>query len=71
MADEVADRQEAPRRPIAVRIAIWSAIATATLVVVAVLAVFALDTGPGRRFLVDRLSGYQTASGLKVDVGGL
>ncbi|MEO7690125.1 MAG: translocation/assembly module TamB domain-containing protein [Sphingomonas sp.] len=71
MADEVADRHEGPRRSIGVRIAIWSAIAIATLVVAAVLAVFALDTGPGRRFLVDRLSGYQTASGLKVEVGGL
>lgn len=71
MADDVADRQEAPRRPIGVRIAIWSAIAVVALMVIAVLAAFALDTGPGRRFLVDRLSGYQTASGLKIEIGGL
>ncbi|MEO6216532.1 MAG: translocation/assembly module TamB domain-containing protein [Sphingomonas sp.] len=71
MADEVVDRQEAPRRPIGVRIAIWSLIAVVAVVAITALAVFALDTGPGRRFLVDRLSGYQTASGLKVEIGGL
>ena len=48
----------------ALRIAKWIGITVATLVLLAVLAVFALDTGPGKRFIVDRLAGFSTASGL-------
>ncbi len=62
----------APRRGFPVgRIAKWVAIALAALLALAVLAVFALNTDPGRRFLVSKLSGYETASGLKVELGRL
>ena len=62
----------APRRrsPIG-RIAKWAAIVIAALLALAVLAVFALNTDPGRRFLTGKLSGYETASGIKVEFGRL
>ncbi|MFA6114755.1 MAG: translocation/assembly module TamB domain-containing protein [Sphingomonas sp.] len=62
----------APRRRFPVgRIAKWVAIVIAALLALAVLAAFALNTDPGRRFLVSKLSGYETASGLKVELGRL
>ncbi|WP_420139617.1 translocation/assembly module TamB domain-containing protein [Sphingomonas sp.] len=48
----------------ALRIVKWAGIAAATLVLLIVLGLLAVDTGPGRRFVVDRLAGYSTASGL-------
>lgn len=51
------------------RIARGAGIALAALSALMTLLVFALDTGPGHRFLVARLSGYQTAAGLKVELG--
>jgi translocation and assembly module TamB len=46
------------------RILKWAGIAIATLVLLIIIGVLAVDTGPGRRFVVDRLAGYNTASGL-------
>ncbi|MEO7169193.1 MAG: hypothetical protein ABIY39_02335, partial [Sphingomonas sp.] len=62
----------APRRRFSIgRIAAWLAIAVAGLLALAIIAVFALNTDSGRRFLVGKLSGYETASGLKVELGRL
>ncbi|MEG3152408.1 translocation/assembly module TamB domain-containing protein [Sphingomonas sp. ZT3P38] len=71
MTDEIA-LEPAPRRtPLAWRIAKWLGVVIAALLVLAVLAVFALNTAPGRRFVVSQFSGYETASGLKVEFGGI
>lgn len=53
------------------RIARWTGIALVALVVLGGLLVVGVNTGPGRQFLVARLSGYTLASGLKFDVGRL
>ncbi|RHW19289.1 hypothetical protein D1610_04055 [Sphingomonas gilva] len=53
------------------RIAKWAGIVVVSLVLLAVLAVFALNTAPGRRFLVSHLDGYELASGLKINLGQL
>jgi len=59
------------RPPLGWRIAKWIGIAVAGLLLLVALALLALNTDPGRRFLVGRLSGYQTASGLKIEIGRL
>ena len=56
-------------RPLWVKILKWIGIAIVTLVLLLVALVFALNTGPGRRFVVSKLDGYTTASGLKVNIG--
>jgi translocation and assembly module TamB len=56
-------------RPLWIRILKWIGIAVATLFVLLVALVFALNTGPGRGFLARQLDGYTTASGLKVNIG--
>jgi len=53
------------------RIAKWVAICLLAILLLTVAAVFALNTGPGRRLLVGQFSGYTTASGLKFDVGAI
>lgn len=51
------------------RIAKWAGIAIVSLLLLAVIAVFALNTTPGRRFLVSQLDGYELESGLKINLG--
>ncbi|MFW2830784.1 translocation/assembly module TamB domain-containing protein [Sphingomonas sp. ID0503] len=51
------------------RIAKWLAISVAGLVAIVFVAVLAINTGPGRAFLVSQLSGYETASGMKIGIG--
>ena len=41
----------------------------AALLAIVALALVALDTGPGHRWLTKRLAGIETASGLKFRVG--
>ncbi|UAK23966.1 translocation/assembly module TamB domain-containing protein [Sphingomonas nostoxanthinifaciens] len=50
----------------ALRIAKWIGIALAALVLLVVVVVLGLNTSAGKRFLVDRLAGFQTASGISV-----
>ncbi|MES1972331.1 MAG: translocation/assembly module TamB domain-containing protein [Pseudomonadota bacterium] len=61
----------ATRRPLGRRIALWAGIVVAALAAFAALALLVLDTAPGRRFLVGQLSGYETASGLKFELGSV
>ncbi|MBY8825732.1 translocation/assembly module TamB domain-containing protein [Sphingomonas colocasiae] len=60
-----------PQRPLGLRIAIWAGIALLSLVLLAIAAIFALDTAPGRRFVLNQLDGYELESGLKVNIGRL
>lgn len=53
----------------ALRIVKWIGIAIATLIALAALALLALNTGPGKRFIVDRLAGFSTQSGLNFRAG--
>lgn len=53
----------------ALRIAKWFGIAIATLIALAALALLALNTGPGKRFIVDRLASFSTSSGLNFRAG--
>lgn len=68
---EIETAAPAPRRFTVGRVVKWVAVTIATLLALAVLAVVALNTDPGRRFLVGKLSGYQLASGLKIELGRL
>ncbi|MGT2512900.1 translocation/assembly module TamB domain-containing protein [Sphingomonas panni] len=56
-------------RPLWVKILKWIGIAIVALLLLLVALVFALNTGPGRGFIVGKLDGYTTASGLKVNIG--
>jgi translocation and assembly module TamB len=72
MADEPDTPRSVPARPaLEWRVAKWTAIIMAGVLALAALALLVLNTDPGRRFLVSRLSGYQTASGLKIEIGRL
>jgi len=71
MPDETDTPAPATRPSPGWRVAKWIAIVVAGLLALAALALLALNTDPGRRFLVNRLSGYQTTSGLKIEVGRL
>ncbi|WCT73109.1 translocation/assembly module TamB domain-containing protein [Sphingomonas naphthae] len=56
-------------RPLWQRVLKWIGIVLVGLVLLVGLLVLAIDTQPGRRFLVDRVAGYETASGMKVGIG--
>ena len=51
------------------RIAIWAGGAIVALALLIGLILLGLNTDPGRRFLADKLAGFETQSGLKVQVG--
>jgi len=59
----------APARPPALVAAKWAGITVAGLLLLTIIAVLALNTGPGRRFLIDRIASFETASGMKVGIG--
>lgn len=48
----------------AVRIARWIGIALAVIAAVVAIALLAINTGPGKRFVAGKLAGYSTAAGL-------
>lgn len=56
-------------RPLWIKILKWIGIAIVALLLLIVALVFGLNTGPGRGFIVGKLDGYTTASGLKVNIG--
>jgi len=51
------------------RVAIWTGGAILALILLLALVLLGLNTGPGRRFVADRISGFSTESGLKFQVG--
>lgn len=51
------------------RIAIWAGGAILGLILLAGLLLLAINTGPGRRFVANKIGGFSTQSGLKVQVG--
>jgi len=66
--------EEAPevvivRRPLWQRIVRWLAAIVATIAALLVIVYIGLDTAPGHRFIVSRLAGYTTESGLNIKVG--
>ncbi|TZG29588.1 translocation/assembly module TamB domain-containing protein [Sphingomonas montanisoli] len=65
----MADTETAAARPRWLGFAKWAGIAIAGLLLLVVLAVLGLDTAPGRRFVVDRVAAFETASGMKVGIG--
>ncbi len=71
MADTADTPAVRAKRPLGWRIAIWAGIAVVSLILLVIAAVFALDTAPGRRFVLNQLDGYELESGLKVNVGRL
>ncbi len=56
-------------RPLWVKILKWVGIAIVALLLLLVALVLGLNTGPGRGFVVGKLDGYTTASGLKINIG--
>jgi translocation and assembly module TamB len=69
MTDETPPTPVPVRKPLARRIALWIAGTLATLLVLLVIVVFGLDTGPGHRFLADAISRYTTQSGISIHPG--
>jgi translocation and assembly module TamB len=59
----------AVERPLWPRIAAWAGIAVAAIVALLGLVVVGINTAPGRNFLVRQLSGYETASGMRIVIG--
>ncbi|MCM8730659.1 translocation/assembly module TamB domain-containing protein [Hephaestia sp. GCM10023244] len=57
------------KRPLWVRVLKWIAIPVLGLLALAAAIVFGLNTGPGKRFLVNQIGAYTTATGLNVQVG--
>ncbi|WP_315760339.1 translocation/assembly module TamB domain-containing protein [Sphingomonas sp. Y38-1Y] len=57
------------RRPLWQRILKWIGIALIAIALLLLVVVLGLNTAPGRRFLVDRIGAFTTASGLNVKVG--
>ena len=57
------------RRQLWQRILKWLAVAALAIVVLIALVLLGLNTGPGRRFVADRLAGFTMASGLNIAVG--
>jgi len=55
-------------RPRWVSVAKWAGIAVAGLLLLLVALVLGLDTGAGRRFVVDRIGAFQTESGMRVGI---
>lgn len=55
----------------AIRIAKWVGFTLLGLLLLVGLAVLGLNTGPGRKFVADRIAGYTLASGLGFEVGRL
>ncbi|WP_068876935.1 MULTISPECIES: translocation/assembly module TamB domain-containing protein [unclassified Phenylobacterium] len=62
-------RAPRPGRPRAQRWALIGGAVIALLLLLAGLGLAALNTGPGRAFLVERIAGYRTESGLNVRIG--
>lgn len=57
------------RSPLWLRIAKWLAIGVVGLALLVALAVFGLNTSPGKRFVADQIGRYSTESGLNIKVG--
>ncbi|MBY8827603.1 translocation/assembly module TamB domain-containing protein [Hephaestia mangrovi] len=57
------------RRPPWQRILKWIGIAIVALIALVGLILLGLNTGPGRRFVANRIAGYTMASGLNISVG--
>lgn len=51
------------------RIAMWAAGAVPALLILLGLALLGLNTDPGRRFVADRIGGFTTESGLRIQIG--
>ncbi|MHB9879616.1 translocation/assembly module TamB domain-containing protein [Pacificimonas sp. ICDLI1SI03] len=49
----------------------WLGIVIAALLLLIVLLVFALDTGPGRRFVAQQISGLEFENGMDIEVGAI
>lgn len=69
MADEDAPQVVIVRRPLWQRVAKWLLIGLAGLAALLLLAIVGLNTSPGKRFVVDQLGKFNTATGLNVKVG--
>jgi translocation and assembly module TamB len=51
------------------RLAIWTGGAVVALLLLLGITLIGLNTDPGRRFLADKIGGFQTASGLRFQIG--
>lgn len=65
----VDDATEMPSgRPLWQSIAKWTGIAVAGLILLLAIVVLGLNTSAGRRFLVDRIAGFETEAGAKIGI---
>ncbi|MCP3730873.1 translocation/assembly module TamB domain-containing protein [Sphingomonas sp. MG17] len=69
MAEEPAADIVIVRRPAWQRAAKWVVVALTGLAALLLLAVLGLNTSPGKRFVVDQIGKFSTATGLNVKVG--
>ncbi len=68
-AVEAVEREFRKLRPLWLRVTHWVGVALVSFALLGGLFLWALDTGPGRRFLADRIGALRPDSGLRVQVG--
>lgn len=70
IADEsVREERVMVRRPLWQTIAKWTGIVIGSLALLIVATIFIINTGPGKRFVVERIAGYELENGLNVRIG--
>lgn len=75
MADDITpaidegNAAETPRTPVWRTVAKWTGIVLVGLVLLVGVLLFALDTGPGKRFLVRQIAAFELESGMKTEIG--
>ncbi len=57
------------RRPLWQSIAKWTGIVIGSLALLIVATIFVINTGPGKRFVVEQIAGYELENGLNVRIG--
>ncbi|UVI40284.1 translocation/assembly module TamB domain-containing protein [Qipengyuania spongiae] len=67
--DEPMEEAPAERRHRGRTILKWTAIVLASLVALIIAAVLLLDTGPGRRFVVNQIEGLEFETGMEIGIG--
>lgn len=66
---EATQASEKSSRPLPLRIAKWVGIGIGGLAMIVVLVALGLNTGPGKRFIVNQIEGLEFENGMQVDIG--
>ncbi|NNC58392.1 MAG: hypothetical protein HKO05_00205, partial [Erythrobacter sp.] len=53
------------------KLAIWLGIALGTLLLLVAALLLGLNTGPGKKFVIDQIEGLEFENGLEIEIGGI